>query len=83
MASAAREPNELCAQRAGDIGAGGAVILDSGTTVEVAVIDCGRPLRVGMRFEHGGRLWEITRAKDHERGWVARPARGGVLRTSR
>jgi len=83
MASAARDPNELRARRAGDIGAGVAMILDGGTSVRVAVIDCGCDPHVGMRFEHGGRIWEITRPKDHTRGWVARPVRGAVRRFSR
>ena len=81
MASAARDPNELLAQRAEETGAGVAVILDSGTSVQVAVIDCGGKPRVEMRFEHGGRIWEITRAKDHTRGWVARPVRGAARRS--
>ncbi len=51
------------------------VILDGGTSVRVVAVDVGRPLRIGTRFEYGGRLWEIARVKDHTRGWVARPLR--------
>jgi len=75
MAAAARDSNQMGAQHAGGGDAGVPVILDGGTHVEVAAIDCGRELRVGMRFEHGGRIWEITHAKDVMRGWVARPVR--------
>ena len=83
MASAAQDSNEMQAHGAGDNSAGVAVILDGGAAVEVAVIDCGREPRVGMRFEHGGRVWEITREKDHARGWVARPVRGAAQRPVR
>ena len=83
MASAAGDPNGLRTQRAGGAGTGVAVILDSGTMVEVAVIDCGGQPRVGMRFEHGGRIWEMTREQDHTRGWVARLVRGGMQHSSR
>jgi hypothetical protein len=59
--------------------AGGAdpipVILDSGTAARVAAINPPRAPFVGMRFFHGGTVWQIVRAKDHVRGWVARPAR--------
>ncbi len=51
------------------------VILDSGATARVAAINPPRAPFVGMRFVHGGTVWEIIRAKDHVRGWVARPAR--------
>lgn len=80
MASAARDSNEMGARRPDGTGAGVPVILDGGTSVQVAAIDCGRELRVGMRFEHGGRIWEITDAKDLMRGWVARPRRARVGR---
>ena len=73
MASAVREPQGLRAGRAGAKGATVPVILDSGRSVRVVAIDVERAPWVGMRFEHGGRVWEITRAKDYARGWVARP----------
>ena len=50
------------------------MILDSGDAAHVAAIAICCAPRVGMRFELDGTTWEVTRAKDHSRGWVARPA---------
>jgi len=75
MASAVRDVSE--------IGWGVPVILDSGTSVHVAAIDVGRPLRVGTRFEFAGAMWEVTRAEDYVRGWVAQPVRPLVKRARR
>ncbi len=51
------------------------IILDGGASVLVAAIEFGVKPRVGLRFDHDGGVWEITRAQDHARGWVARPVR--------
>ena len=50
------------------------MILDRGDAAQVAVIDCSRMPFVGMRFLYGGTVWEVTRAQNHARGWVAQPA---------
>jgi hypothetical protein len=49
------------------------VILDSGDAARVAAIDPHGVPFVGMRFHHDGTVWEVTRAKDYLRGWVAVP----------
>ncbi len=49
------------------------VILDEGDRASVAVVTLPHHPALGMRFEFGGILWEIARAKDHTRGWVACP----------
>jgi hypothetical protein len=49
------------------------MILDSGDAARVAAIGFKWAPQVGMRFEFDGTTWEVTRAKDHVRGWVARP----------
>jgi hypothetical protein len=49
------------------------IILDSGDAARVAALHPQGALFVGMRFEHEGRVWEITHAKDDLRGWVAHP----------
>ncbi len=74
MASAVRGAEGFGARSVESEG-GVPVILDGGTSVRVVAVDVGRPLRVGTRFELGGRMWEIVRIKDHVRGWVARPVR--------
>ena len=50
------------------------MILDGGDAARVAVINCGCAPFVGMRFMHERAMWEVTRAQDHLRGWVAQPA---------
>jgi len=49
------------------------MILDSGDTARVATIAFQCVPRMGMRFELDGTTWEVTRVKDHVRGWVAQP----------
>jgi hypothetical protein len=49
------------------------VILDSGDAARVAAIAFECAPQVGMRFELDGATWEVTRAKDYVRGWVAQP----------
>jgi len=71
------------AQDLGELGWGVPVILDSGTSVTIAPIDVGRPLRVGTRFEFAGAMWEVTRAEDYARGWVACPVRALASRSPR
>lgn len=50
------------------------VILDEGRRARVAAVALPCDPSVGVRFEFGGAIWEIARAKDHARGWVAHPA---------
>ncbi len=72
MATAARELIEL---NAIPVQQGGltAVILDGGDTVRVALIRFPAPPEVGDLLTFEGRAYEIVRAKDHARGFVARP----------
>ena len=49
------------------------MILDRGDAASVAVICCPCAPFVGMRFVHSGTTWEVARAQDHARGWVAVP----------
>jgi hypothetical protein len=49
------------------------MILDGGDAARVASINLQYAPYVGIRFEYGGTLWEVTRAQDHVRGWVAEP----------
>ncbi len=81
MASAVRQADDGVARLATTAAGGVPVILDGGASVRVAAIDVGRPLRVGLRFEFEGAMWEIARENDHARGWVARPARTYGRRT--
>ena len=83
MATTVRQTPWFDARHARGGGGSAPVILDAGESVRVAAIDVGRPLRVGTRFEYGGTMWEITRAQDHSRGWVARPVRVGARCASR
>ncbi len=78
MASAIKQSQGFGARRADDAGTSVPVILDRGMSVEVAAIPLEGEPRVGTRFEHGGTVWEIVRAKDYTRGWVARPVRTSV-----
>jgi hypothetical protein len=52
------------------------IILDGGEGARVIAIELAYRPFVGMRFEYGGMLWQITHAKDALRGWVARAAEG-------
>ncbi len=54
------------------------VILDCGDQARVATVAFGRSPQVGDHFHIGGGTWEITRVKDFQRGYVARPVRAGV-----
>jgi len=49
------------------------MILDGGDAARVAAVDLRRAPCLGMRFELDGTTWEVTRVKDHVRGWVATP----------
>jgi hypothetical protein len=49
------------------------MILDGGDAARVAAIEFHCAPCLGMRFQFDGTAWEVTRAKDHVRGWVARP----------
>ncbi len=75
MASAAKNAEGLGAPGDWTKGKGVPVILDGGTSVRVAAIEFDAEPCVGLRFDHDGAMWEITRAQDHARGWVARPVR--------
>ncbi len=76
MASTAQDVRRERAGRVVSTGEVVPVILDGGGGATVALIDLETRPDLGMRFEHGGTLWEVTHAKDHLRGWVARPAAG-------
>lgn len=76
MASAAQYVRRERAGRVVSAGEAVPVILDGGGGATVALIDLESCPYLGMRFEHGGTVWEVTHAKDHLRGWVARPAAG-------
>ena len=54
------------------------VILDHGDQARVATVAFGGSPQVGDRFHLDGATWEITRAKDFQRGYVARPVKPGV-----
>lgn len=73
MASATRDTRRLDARRATRAHTSVPMILDSGAAARVAAIDLQCEPYVGMRFVHDGTVWEITRANDHARGWVAQP----------
>lgn len=49
------------------------IILDRGDVAMVGVVHLKRTPYLGMRFEYGGTVWEVTHAEDHVRGWVAEP----------
>jgi hypothetical protein len=53
------------------------VILDRGDEARVATVAFGRSPQVGDQFHLEGAIWEITRVKDFQRGYVARPVRAG------
>ena len=73
MASAVQEVWRLRSCRAASTGLTVPMILDSGDAARVAAIDFQCAPHVGMRFELDATTWEVTRAKDHVRGWVAQP----------
>ncbi len=72
MATAAREMVDLKTVPAQD-GVLTPVIVDGGDTVWVALVRFPSAPKVGNRFLSGGRTYEIVRAKDYARGFVARP----------
>jgi len=54
------------------------VILDHGDFARVAPVVIGRSPRLGDRFRLDGVTWEISRVKDWQRGYVARPVMPGT-----
>jgi hypothetical protein len=50
------------------------IIADAGDRARVILVSFEREPALGQHFQAHGRTWEIVRAKDHLRGWVARPA---------
>jgi hypothetical protein len=54
------------------------VILDHGDHARVAAVAFGRSPQVGDRFDIDGVIWEVTRVRDLQRGYVARPVRAGA-----
>ena len=73
MASAVREVWMLSGKPAERAGRSVPIILDGGDRARVATVELYCAPFVGLRFELDGTTWEVTRAKDHVRGWVARP----------
>lgn len=51
------------------------VILDSGDQARVVTVMLPPSPQPGHRFDFDGRTWEVIRAKDFQRGLVARPVR--------
>ena len=76
MAPAGPDMRRLQGDRAARAGMTVPMILDRGDAARVAAIDLQCVPYVGMRFEYGGTVWEVTRAQDHVRGWVAEPLPG-------
>ena len=54
------------------------VILDHGDHARVVSVAIGRSPRLGDRFRLNGVMWEISRVKDLQRGYVARPVMPGT-----
>jgi len=54
------------------------VILDRGNQARVVTVAFARSPRVGDQFRHEGTTWEITRAKDFQRGYVASLVKPGL-----
>jgi len=54
------------------------VILDHGDRARVAKVALGFPTQLGDQFDFEGMTWKITRLKDFQRGYVARPVRAGL-----
>jgi hypothetical protein len=54
-----------------------AVILDSGEEARVVTVRLPSLPQPGDRFVFEGRAWEVTHAKDFQRGIVARPVSEG------
>ncbi len=72
MATAARELIETKPVVTADGGLT-PVIIDGGDAVRIALVRLPAEAWVGARFTLDGGTFEIVRAKDHARGWVARP----------
>lgn len=70
MATAARHLDNTTATVPG---APTPVIADDGVRAWVAVLRIPHPPKVGDRFRFRGRTWEIVRAPDRLRGYVAHP----------
>ena len=49
------------------------VIIDTGTTARVIVLEPEERLRVGSRFSHQGLMWRIIGRRPHGRAMVAEP----------
>jgi hypothetical protein len=49
------------------------IIIDSGTTAQVIVVEQEEGLQVGSRFSHQGLVWQITGHRPHGRALVAEP----------
>jgi hypothetical protein len=54
------------------------VILDQGDDARVATVALGFSPQLGDHFDFEGVTWKITRLKDFQRGYVARPVRPGL-----
>ena len=78
MAYVPSEVNRLRSSRSGLWQLSVPVILDRGDQARVATVAFGRSPQVGDQFHLEGATWEITRVKDFQRGYVARPVRAGV-----
>ncbi len=78
MAFVPSEVNRLRPSRSGLWQLSVPVILDRGDQARVATVAFGRSPQVGDQFYLEGATWEITRVKDFQRGYVARPVRAGV-----
>ncbi len=50
-----------------------AVITDDGNRVGLVLLDPGRPMAVGSRFDHQGRTWVIRGRRHPSRVLVAEP----------
>ncbi len=72
MATAARELIETQPVVTAD-GGPAPVIIDGGDAVRIALVRLTAEAGVGARFTLDGVAFEIVRATDHARGWVARP----------
>ena len=74
------QPAEISKVRRRGAGIGGIavpVILDHGDRARVVTVTFPRSPHPGDRFALEGTTWEIARAKDFQRGFVARPVRPG------
>ena len=75
MATAAFDNATLGTFRVGSGAHASPVIVDGGGDARVVIVSSDAPLAVGSRFEFAGLTWEIVRAQDLIRGFVAWPLR--------